>query len=108
MKQFRTNTEFDTRFFYKDVKAFPTLSKSLKGVVSKCFRGKRNCKHKHVLAMGLNCLFHVRRFVTLFFAIRDIVVWGSWPPSPLDLLLEMGVSLAAKRSARISSLVPVT
>ena len=28
----------------------------------------------------LNCLFHVKSFLSLLFAVRNVSVWGPWPP----------------------------
>ena len=30
------------------------------------------------------CLFHVASFLTLFFTIENIAIWGAWPLDPLD------------------------
>ena len=31
---------------------------------------------------GVNCLFHVKSFLTLLFAIGNIADWGPWRPAP--------------------------
>ena len=33
---------------------------------------------------GLNCLFHVKSFLALSFAIRNIAVWGTMAPGPMS------------------------
>ena len=52
------------------------------------------------------CLFHVRSFLTLLFAIGNIAIWGAWPPSPIfsDICGIMGPKFKPKWLVPVHSL----
>ena len=71
-----TRSKYEVRVGYVRALLFLMCNQSCQNRGGDCNQGRI---HSWTLG-GLNCLSHMKIFLTLLFAIGNITGWGAWPP----------------------------